>query len=112
MPVKKRDAYKDTEGVGVTDESQYDEFWNRLADSISSPFSKLAKIDRYELVRNILTDMSETDREILRLRHFEELTNQECASVLNIEPKAASIRYIRALKRLQEMLAEYSEFRS
>ena len=49
--------------------------------------------------------MDPIDQEILALRHFEELGNNEVAEVLGIEPKAASIRYIRALKRLKEILS-------
>jgi hypothetical protein len=41
------------------------------------------------------------DREVLVLRHFEELSNAEAAQVLGIEPSAAVNRYVRALKRLK-----------
>ncbi len=51
-----------------------------------------------------LNGMDEMDREIIALRHFEELSNAEAAQVLGLEPSAASKRYIRALKRLQEIL--------
>ena len=51
-----------------------------------------------------LNGMDEMDREIIALRHFEELSNVEAAQVLGLEPSAASKRYIRALKRLQEIL--------
>jgi RNA polymerase sigma-70 factor (ECF subfamily) len=51
-----------------------------------------------------LNGMDEMDREIIALRHFEELSNLEAAQVLDLEPSAASKRYIRALKRLQEIL--------
>ena len=44
------------------------------------------------------------DREILALRHYEELTNQEAAEELGITPAAASKRYIRALERLRATL--------
>jgi RNA polymerase sigma-70 factor (ECF subfamily) len=44
------------------------------------------------------------DREIIALRHFEELSNAETAQILKIEPAAASKRYIRALKRLREIM--------
>ena len=54
--------------------------------------------------------MNETDREILALRHFEELTNKETAEVLGIEQKAASIRYVRALARLKEVLGKVPGF--
>ena len=49
-------------------------------------------------------------RKILALRHFEELTNSEVAEVLGIQVKAASIRYVRALKRLQEILSQLPGF--
>jgi RNA polymerase sigma-70 factor (ECF subfamily) len=51
-----------------------------------------------------LNGMDPIDREIIALRHFEELTNAEAAEVLGLEPSAASKRYIRALKRLQAVL--------
>ena len=56
-------------------------------------------------LREALDDMDEIDREVLALRHFEELTNNEVAQVLGIQKSAASNRYIRALKRLREVLS-------
>jgi RNA polymerase sigma-70 factor (ECF subfamily) len=47
-----------------------------------------------------LNGIDPIDREIIALRHFEELSNAEAAEVLELEPSAASKRYIRALKRL------------
>jgi RNA polymerase sigma-70 factor (ECF subfamily) len=44
------------------------------------------------------------DREVLALRHFEGLTNAEEAGVLCISPNAASNRYVRALKRMKDLL--------
>ena len=43
------------------------------------------------------------DREVLILRHFEELSNAEAAQVLGIKPSAAVNRYVRALKRLKDV---------
>jgi RNA polymerase sigma-70 factor, ECF subfamily len=48
--------------------------------------------------------MGPIDREVLALRHFEELTNAETAEVLGLQKSAASNRYIRALRRLKEIL--------
>ena len=53
--------------------------------------------------------MDPTDREVLALRHFEQLTNIEVAQVLGIEPSAASKRYLRR-GRLQEILAARPDF--
>jgi RNA polymerase sigma-70 factor (ECF subfamily) len=49
--------------------------------------------------------MDPIDREILVLRHFEQLSNEETAAVLNLKKTAASQRYMRALRRLAEVLA-------
>jgi RNA polymerase sigma-70 factor, ECF subfamily len=51
-----------------------------------------------------LNGMEPLDREIIALRHFEELSNAEAAEVLGLQVSAASKRYIRALKRLQSVL--------
>ena len=49
--------------------------------------------------------MDPIDREVLALRHFEHLSNDEAAQVLGLSKSAASNRYIRALKRLKEILS-------
>ncbi len=59
-----------------------------------------------------IESMEPIDREVLALRHFEELTNSEVAEVLGIQQKAASIRYRRALKRLKEVLGKLPQFES
>jgi len=59
--------------------------------------------------------MDPIDREVLALRHFEQLSPAETAQVLSIKEKAAGMRYVRALKRLKEILASFpgglTEFR-
>ena len=50
--------------------------------------------------------MDPTDREVLALRHFEQLTNAEAAQVLGIQERAAAKRYLRALERLKKILSE------
>jgi RNA polymerase sigma-70 factor (ECF subfamily) len=52
-------------------------------------------------VQEALNSMDPHDREVLILRHFEELSNAEAAAVLGIKPSAAVNRYVRALKRLK-----------
>jgi RNA polymerase sigma-70 factor (ECF subfamily) len=55
-------------------------------------------------VQEALNSMDPNDREVLVLRHFEELSNAEAAQVLGIKPSAAVNRYVRALKRLKGVL--------
>ena len=50
--------------------------------------------------------MEPIDREILALRHFEELSNGEAAEVLGLSKTAANNRYIRALGRLRDLLEQ------
>jgi RNA polymerase sigma-70 factor (ECF subfamily) len=54
-------------------------------------------------VQEALNGMDPQDREVLILRHFEELSNVETAQVLGIKPSAAVNRYVRALKRLKDV---------
>ena len=101
LAAAKRDAMKeqspeDNEGVA--------DAWAHFADTISSPRTHLERLERQAMARRVLAQLSANDREILELRHFEEMANAECAAALGIEPKAASIRYVRALKRFQELV--------
>jgi RNA polymerase sigma-70 factor (ECF subfamily) len=53
-----------------------------------------------------LDEIDPTDREVLALRHFEQLTSAEAAQVLGIQERAAAKRYLRALERLRKILSE------
>jgi RNA polymerase sigma-70 factor (ECF subfamily) len=57
-------------------------------------------------VQEALNSMAPHDREVLILRHFEELSNAEVAQVLGIKPSAAVNRYVRALKRLKDVFED------
>jgi RNA polymerase sigma-70 factor (ECF subfamily) len=54
-------------------------------------------------VQEALNGMDPHHREVLALRHFEELSNAEAAQVLGIKPAAAVNRYVHALKRLRDV---------
>jgi RNA polymerase sigma-70 factor (ECF subfamily) len=56
-------------------------------------------------LQETLDQMNPLDREVLVLRHFEQLTNAEAARTLGIQEAAASQRYVRALKRLKDLLS-------
>lgn len=81
----------------------------QLVGVFTSPTGAAARADILGLVQAAIEQMDPIDREVLALRHFEELTNSEVAEALGIEQKAASIRYIRALRRLKEILAQVPE---
>jgi RNA polymerase sigma-70 factor (ECF subfamily) len=56
-----------------------------------------------------LQEMDVIDREVLMLRHFEDLSNKDAALVLGIQENAASNRYVRALGRLKGFLGSLGE---
>ncbi len=71
----------------------------------TSPTQAVVRAERILRVQEALNALDPVDREILALRHFEELTAAEAARVLAIEESAAAKRYFRALKRLKGILA-------
>lgn len=75
-----------------------------LMAQMPSPSSAVQKIELARQLEVALQGMNEVDREVLTLRHFEELTNSETARVLEMSEQAASARYVRALKRLKQII--------
>ena len=80
-----------------------------LLGRLTSPTRAARRAEMQVRLQTILNQMDPIDREVLTLRHFEELSNSETARVLGLEKTAASNRYIRALKRLKEVLATMPE---
>ena len=78
-----------------------------LVGDWTSPSQAAARGELFDTVRQAIETMDPVDQEILALRHFEELTNTETAAVLGIQQKAASIRYVRALRRLKTLLGQW-----
>jgi RNA polymerase sigma-70 factor, ECF subfamily len=76
---------------------------------LTSPTRAARRAEMQLKLQQMLNSMEPLDREILALRHFEELTNGEVAHVLGLSKTAASNRYIRALERLKEMLRSTPE---
>ena len=75
-----------------------------LSDSARSPSSNASRTELSKQLDSVLSGMNEVDREVLALRHFESLSNREVASLLGMTEQAASIRYVRALGRLKQIL--------
>jgi RNA polymerase sigma-70 factor (ECF subfamily) len=75
-----------------------------LLGRLTSPTRAARRAEMQLKLQELLNTMEPLDREVLALRHFEELSNGEVAQVLGLSKTAASNRYIRALGRLKEML--------
>lgn len=81
-----------------------------LTGRLTSPSQAVERAEMYELVERTVAKLDRLDQEVLALRHFEELSNSEVAEVLGIQQKAASIRYVRAVKRLRQELSHFPGF--
>jgi RNA polymerase sigma-70 factor, ECF subfamily len=78
----------------------------QLLGKHTSPTQAVLRAERMLRLQDALNTLDPIDREILSLRHFEELTCSEAARVLDIKEEAAGKRYIRALRRLKDILAK------
>lgn len=78
---------------------------NLLLGRQTSPSAAAIRAERQLRLQEALNALDTTDREVLALRHFEELSNGEVALALGLTKTAASNRYVRALKRLKELLS-------
>ncbi len=75
-----------------------------LVAKLTSPSRLVERAEQIAQLERSLNEMNELDREVIALRHFEELSNVETAKVLNIDTSAASKRYLRALKKLRQIM--------
>jgi RNA polymerase sigma-70 factor (ECF subfamily) len=77
----------------------------QLLGHLTSPSRTAIKAETRLRVQEVLNGMDPLDREILALRHFEQLSNPEVAQTLGLKESTASSRYLRALKRLKDELS-------
>lgn len=77
----------------------------QLSGHLTGPATAAARSEIKLRLRDALGRIDPADREVLALRHFEQLTNGEAAAILGIQERAAAKRYVRALKRLKDVLA-------
>ena len=78
----------------------------QLLGKMTTPSRAAMRAESRLQIQQALDAMDAIDREVLTLRHFEMLTNAETAKVLEISQAAASNRYVRALKRMKEILQD------
>ena len=76
-----------------------------LLGRLTSPSHAAARAELVLHVQEALNELEPLDREVVALRHFEQLSRAETAQVLGISEDAGAKRYIRALKRLKAVLA-------
>jgi RNA polymerase sigma-70 factor (ECF subfamily) len=75
-----------------------------LVDPARTPASLATMRELAQRTAAAIESLEERDREVLMLRHSEHLSNQEVAQTLGLTEPAASMRYLRAIRRLRDML--------
>ncbi|MEM6691433.1 MAG: sigma-70 family RNA polymerase sigma factor [Planctomycetota bacterium] len=80
----------------------------QLCDPALTPAAAATQKEIAAQVETVIEQLGDQDREIILMRHYEHLTNLEIAQVLGLNPPAASMRYLRAVRRLRELLEEQS----
>ena len=76
-----------------------------LLGRLTSPSHAAIRAEQVLQVQEALNELDPLDREVVALRHFEELSRAETAQVLGITEEAGAKRYLRALRRLKAILA-------
>ena len=84
----------------------------QLADGELTPAAAAAQRELVRRVEAALTQLDKADAEIIVMRHYEKLSNQEAAQALGLSQPAASMRYLRAIRRLRQLLGEPGESQS
>ena len=82
----------------------------QLLGTVTSPSQAVVKAETRLFVQEALNSMDPIDREVLALKHFEQLSTSEIAQVLGLSKAGAGSRYLRAIKRLREILAQIPGF--
>jgi RNA polymerase sigma-70 factor, ECF subfamily len=73
----------------------------QLLGRITTASQAVARVELQLLLQEALNGMEPIDREVIALRHFEEMSNDDVAAVLGLSKAAASKRYVRAMVRLK-----------
>ena len=76
----------------------------QLCDAELTPAAAATQREMAQRVEAAITQLDEHDGEIIIMRHYEQLSNQEVAQALGLSEPAASMRYLRAVRRLRAML--------
>ncbi len=78
----------------------------RLACRESGPLQRAVRKEMCQRVRTALSALAESDREILILRHLEQLSYGDCAAILQVTEAAAKQRYVRALRHIRRLFED------
>lgn len=80
----------------------------QLLDQEQTPASAAIQHELEDRLRSALDRLDEDDRDVILMRHYEQLSNQEVAASLGLTEAAASMRYLRAVRKLRDLLTDNS----
>jgi RNA polymerase sigma-70 factor, ECF subfamily len=107
LGAEKRDATREISlNRGAFPEASSASLADQLLGQISSASRAAVRAEMKGILEEVLSAMEPIDREVIALRHFEELRNDEVAAVLGLTKAAASKRYVRAMLRLKAAMAD------
>jgi RNA polymerase sigma-70 factor (ECF subfamily) len=102
---RERELYASGGGGSFHDRSSLD-LASQLRDSGLTPAAVALRHELQDRFQSVLLRLDDTDREIIMLRHFEQLSNADAAHALGITEAATGMRHLRALRRLRHLLSE------
>ncbi len=106
LGTQKRDAAREVRvGAWVTPGASSIALAEVIADGGPTPSRVVSLEEQRRRIVEVLDSLRQEDREVLALRHFEQLTNVEIAALLDITENAAHLRYMRAARRLKDRLS-------
>lgn len=88
----------------ISDQSSLD-LAAQLFDRQPTPASEAMRRELKAGLLAAITDLNAEDREVILMRHVEQMSNQDVATALDISDAAASMRYLRAIRRLKDRLS-------
>lgn len=107
LGVKARDARREVSlHGGMLPQASSISLAAQLLGQYTTPSQAAVRAELQLRIQDALNAMDAIDREVLTLRHFEQLTNGETAQLLGLSETAASNRFVRALRRLKEILLD------
>jgi RNA polymerase sigma-70 factor, ECF subfamily len=80
-----------------------------MAAQLTTPSQAAIRAEERDQLQQILQGMDPMDREVLALRHFEHLGNNQVAEILGLSATAASNRYVRAMAKLGNVMTRLQD---
>jgi RNA polymerase sigma-70 factor (ECF subfamily) len=106
LRAQKRSVHREEISVAHLPDESLMQLAQRLVARGSSPSARLQREEVGRRVRAVLGELPERDREVLAMRHLEQLSVTEIAAALGINEGAVKVRHVRALERLRQRLGE------